>query len=119
MTIAAEHVAEPPVAAPEATRRPRRSARSQRRIASGVLWIAVFTVLLGGIVALSVAVLRLNLRLDRLGQERAELHARNATLASQLSSAAASARIQSLAPQHLGLVPAQAADTYYLDLTPH
>ena len=55
--------------------RPRTSAKAQRRVASGVVWIAVFAVLLGGIVALSVAVLRQNITLDRLGNERTKLRA--------------------------------------------
>jgi len=98
--------------------RPRRSAKAQRRMASGVVWIAVFAVLLGGVVALSVAVLRLNLTLDRLGNERTKLRAENASLASQLSSASAAARIHALASQKLGLVPAQASETYYVDIAP-
>jgi cell division protein FtsL len=83
-----------------------------------VVWITVVTVLLGGIVALNVAVLRLNIRLDQLGRERAKLRADNAALGSQLSSAAASARIEDLARRQLGLVPAQATDTYYVDIAP-
>ena len=97
--------------------RPRRRQRSQRRVASGVVWIAVVTVLLGGIVALNVAVLRLNIRLDQLGQDRAKLRADNAALASQLSSAAASPRIQNLARLRLGLVPADPATTTYVDVS--
>jgi cell division protein FtsL len=104
--------------APVSRPRPRKSAKAQRRVASGVVWIAVFAVLLGGIVALSVAVLRLNITLDKLGQERAKLRADNASLASQLSSAAASARIHALASQKLGLVPADPSETYYVDVTP-
>jgi cell division protein FtsL len=98
--------------------RPRKSAKAQRRVASGVVWIAVFAVMLGGIVALSVAVLRLNITLDKLGHERANLRGQNAALASQLSSAAASARIHALASQKLGLVPADPSETYYVDVTP-
>jgi cell division protein FtsL len=98
--------------------RPRKSAKAQRRVASGVVWIAVFALLLGGVVALSVAVLRLNITLDRLGSERVKLRAENASLASQLSSAAAAARIHALASQKLGLVPAEPSETYYVDITP-
>jgi cell division protein FtsL len=97
---------------PQPVRRP----RAQRRtVAGGLVWIAVLAVLLAGVVALNVALLRLNVRLDRLNQERATLHAENAALASQLAAAAASPRIQALARSR-GLVPAQPADTTYLEL---
>ena len=117
MAAVAERAREAPAPQAPSQPRPRRSAKSQRRVASGVVWIAVVTLLLGGIVAVNVAVLRLNIRLDGLGQQRAKLRADNASLASQLSSDAASARIVSLARSRLGLVPAQAADTYYVDIS--
>ena len=66
-------------------------------------------------VALNVAVLRLNVRLDRMTSERAKLRAENAALASQLSSAAAAARIQTLA-QRKGLVPADPTNTTFVRL---
>ena len=91
-------------------------AKPQRRVASGIVWIAVLTVLLGGIVAVNVAVLRLNIRLDQLGQERAKLRADNASLAAQLSSATAAARTEAAARRELHLVPAQAQNTYYVNL---
>ena len=69
--------------------RPRRRAKEQPRVAGGVVWIVLVGVLLTGVVAMNVAVLRLNLRLDSLGRERAKLRAGNADLSSQLSSAAA------------------------------
>jgi len=98
--------------------RTQQSTRSRRqpRVASGVVWILLVAVLLGGVVAMNVAVLRLNLRLDSLGRERAKLRADNAQLSSNLSSAAASNRIQSTAYQTLGLVPAQSDRTVYLEL---
>ena len=115
MAAVAERAHEP-AAASEPRPSPRRRARSERRVASGIVWIAVFSVLLGGIVALNVAVLRLNIRLDRLGQERAKLRADNASLAAQLSSATAAARTEAAARRELHLVPAAAANTYYLNL---
>ncbi len=102
-----------PVAAP--VRRPRPERRA--RVASGVVWIVVIGVLLAGVVFMNVAVLRLNMRLDRLGRDRAQLQADTAALASELSSAQAAARIQAQA-HGLGLVPARAADTVYIDLKP-
>ena len=48
-------------------------------------------------------------------KQQLELQAQNATLASQVSSAGSSLRIEQAA-RRLGLVPAPAADTSYLDL---
>jgi hypothetical protein len=96
--------------------RPRK--RQQRGVAGGLAWIVVAGVLLAGIVALNVAVLRLNVQLDRLNTDREQLRGGNAAIASQLSSAAASPRIQALAQQRLRLVPADPATTTYVDLSP-
>jgi len=96
--------------------RTRPQPRRQPRVANGVIWIVVVAVLLAGVVAMNVAVLRLNLRLDSLGRERAKLRADNAQLSSDLSSAAASSRIQNMAYHTLGLVPAQSDQTVYVDL---
>jgi cell division protein FtsL len=80
------------------------------------VWIVFVAVLLTGVVAVNVAVLRLNVDLDRLGRERAELRAENAAIASQISSAHATARLQALARTELGLVPAEPDDTTYVDV---
>ena len=103
-----------PRPAPRAVKRQRR----QRRVAGGVVWIGVVGVLLAGVVALNVAVLRLNMQLDRLGQERADLRAQNAALSVQLSSQASAPRIQSLAAKRLGFVQATPDQTSYVTL-PH
>ncbi len=96
---------------------PRTRARPRRRVvSSGVGWILVFAVLLAGIVAVNVAVLQANIRLDRLGQQRANLRSENAVLASQLSAAAAGPRIAGLAARRFGLVQASAQDTTYVEL---
>jgi hypothetical protein len=97
------------------TRRPRKAA-SARRVAGGAVWIVLMGVLLAGVVALNVAVLRLNLRFDELAQERMELRAENAELASKLAARAASPRTSRLARRTLGLVPADSSTTTYLDL---
>lgn len=73
-------------------------------------------VLLAGVVATNVAVLRLNMDLDRLGRQQANLRAQNAALSSRLSSAASASRIQRLAAQRLGWVPATGDQTTYFDL---
>jgi cell division protein FtsL len=79
------------------------------------VWISTFAVLLAGVVALNVAVLRANVAVNKLDQQQIELQAQNQALASQVSSAGASLRIEQAA-HRLGLVPASAADTRYLDL---
>ncbi|HWQ02329.1 MAG TPA: hypothetical protein VN449_09465 [Gaiellaceae bacterium] len=108
-----------PAAAPALPRRrPRPRAERRPRVASGVVWIAVIGVLLAGIVFMNVAVLRLNLQLDRVGRDRARLRADNAQLASKLSSAQAAARIQALARKQLGVQPALAQETTYVRLKP-
>jgi cell division protein FtsL len=96
--------------------RPARRPKAQRAVARPVLWIVVLTVLLAGVVALNVAVLRLNMTLDRLGRERAQLRADTAALQSQLSSAAATGRIEGLAVKRLGYVPATPDQTTYVRL---
>jgi cell division protein FtsL len=77
----------------------------------------VIAVLLAGVVAVNVSVLRLNVQLSDAQRERAELQAENAMLAAQLSSAAAAPRIQRLA-RSAGLVPASAARTTYVSIRP-
>jgi cell division protein FtsB len=99
----------------EGARRPRPvAARRIDPLRSGVVWIVVIGALLAGLVAVNVAVLQLNVRLDRLARDRATLRDENAALASQFSTAKASPLIQARARQRLGLV--QAADMTYVDL---
>ena len=106
-----------PVEAPRVRPRPRprpRARRSRPRLLGGVLGIVALAALLAGVVALNVAVLQLNLRLDELGQERARLRAANATLALQLSTAGA--QVEQLAQRRLGLVRATPEQTTYVRL---
>jgi cell division protein FtsL len=114
----ATDVAAPPVRRPrprpQAAPRPRRRAHGLR-VGGGIFWISAFAVLLAGIVALNVAVLRVNMSLSDLGKQQLELQAQNQTLASEVSSAGSSLRIEQTA-RRLGLVPAPASDTGYLDL---
>jgi cell division protein FtsL len=106
--------------APARPARPPRPARPRsrprtRRVTGGIVWISAFAVLLAGVVAINVAVLRVNMRLNDLNQEQLQLQAQNQSLASNVSSAASSLRIEQIA-QRLGLRPASAADTSYLNL---
>ena len=99
-------------------RRPVARAAPKPRPFSGVVWIVVLAVLLAGVVAVNVAVLQLNVRLDELGRERIQLRADTNRLSSQLSSASANARIESQARSRLGLERADPALTQHVQLVP-
>jgi hypothetical protein len=98
---ALELPAPPPKPRPKRRPVPRRRATPRARVFGGAVWIGFLAVLLAGVVALNVAVLRLNMQLDELGRERENLRAENAALASRL-----------------GLVPAEPEDTTYVELRP-
>jgi cell division protein FtsB len=104
--------------APAARRTPRRRQRARRGVFGGVVWIAGLAVLLAGVVALNVAVLRLNVRLDELARERATIRAANDALSAELSSATATAQIETLARRRLGLVSAEPEQWTYVQLDP-
>jgi cell division protein FtsL len=110
--VAAAPARRAPRTRPRAVARPRTEGR---RLTGGIVWISAFAVLLAGVVALNVAVLRVNMALNKLNTQQLQLQAQNATLSSQLSSAGSSLRIEQTA-HRLGLLPAPAADTSYLDL---
>jgi cell division protein FtsL len=97
---------------------PRRRPARSKGVAGGIVWIVFVTVLLAGVVALNVAVLRLNVQLDDLAREKHDLRASNNELASRLAAVEASGRIQALARQRLGLVPAEPDQATYLTLEP-
>ncbi len=84
--------------------------------AGGVVGIGLLALLLAGVVALNVIVLRLNVRYDALGRERARLQAEIAQLQAQLSSASANERIETMARDRLGLVPFEPDRTSYVRL---
>ena len=104
-----------------APRRPARAVRSkrrfaQRRVRGHIVWMILFALLLSGVVAVNVAVLRAHLAVSRLDDQRARLEARNQALASEVSAANSAPRIETAA-RRLGLIQAQAGSTSYLDLT--
>jgi cell division protein FtsB len=103
---------------PRAKPKPRPRARHKSRSRGAILWIAVSALLLAGVVFVNLAVLRLNLAVDKAGQERTQLRAANHTLQSQLSAALASPRIQSQARRQEGLVPADESMTGYINIAP-
>jgi cell division protein FtsL len=102
-----------PAARPRPSTRPARRAAPRPRVV-GVVWIAALAVLLTGVVAMNVAVLRLNMTLDRLGHEQNDLRAANAELSSRISSNAAAPRIQAIAAKRLGWVQAGPDQTTYV-----
>ncbi len=73
-------------------------------------------ILLAGVVFVNVAVLRLNLQLDKATQQRSNLRAENAALQSELSSQLASPRIQAIARRQDGLVDADPSTIGYIKL---
>src|SRR5262245_5203906 len=99
-----------------AAARPRRrvAQRSSRRLGGGIAWIVVLGALLAGVVAVNVLVLQLNVELDRLGTERAQLKADNARLRARLSSASSSLRVATQARTRLGLRQADPLLTEYI-----
>ena len=97
---------------------PRRRARTAGTFTGGLLWIVAIGALLAGVVAINVLVLRLNVELDDLRRDRAQLKAEIATTRAQLSSASANARIENEAAAKLGLAEADPNATTYLRLEP-
>jgi hypothetical protein len=105
----------PPARRPAASVRSRRKP-TQRRVRGHIVWMILFALLLFGVVAVNVAVLRAHVAVSRLDQERAQIEARNQALASALSAANSAPRIEAAAHE-LGLIQASAGNTSYLDLT--
>jgi cell division protein FtsL len=102
-----------------ARRRPVARAKAKpkpRLLGGGVLSIVLFAALLAGVVAVNVAVLRLNVELDRTGRERSQLKADVAGLRAELSSTSATSRIEQVATEELGLVKADPETTTYVPL---
>ncbi len=96
----------------------RRPRLARGAFTGGILWIVLVAVLLAGVVAVNVLVLRLNVQLDDLRHDRAELKAEIASTRAQLSSASANARIETEAATKLGLGEADPNATTYLRLEP-
>ena len=117
-------VAEPVTAPPRRKRpagRPAAPVRSrrkptQRRVRGHIVWMTLFAILLFGVVAVNVAVLRAHVAVSRLDDQRARIEAQNQALASALSAANSAPRIEAAA-RRLGLIQASPGNTSYLDLT--
>jgi cell division protein FtsL len=93
----------------KAQQRPRRGFRAR----SSVVWMAAFAVLLVGVVAVNVAVLRAHVSVNDLDQKIVQLQQENATLAGRYSSVTAAPRVDAAA-RRAGLVPA--SSTGIIDL---
>ena len=93
-----------------------RDRAAPRPLAGGVLWIVVFAALLAGVVAVNVAVLRLNLQLDGVTSDDTQLKADIADLRSELSNKAATYQIERRAKNDLGLVQADPSQTTFVQL---
>lgn len=103
-----------PAKRPAAPARTRRKP-TQRRVRAHIVWMILFALLLAGVVAVNVAVLRAHVAVTRLDEQRAKLQAQNQALASRLSATSSAPRIEAAA-QRLGMVQAPGADTSYLVL---
>ncbi len=118
------------IAEPLPARRPRRRAPESRRtgaaqarerprrrfrVRAPLVWMVVFALLLAGVVAVNVAVLRANVAVHKLDQTIAQLQQRNQTLASRYSAATSAPRVEAAA-RRAGLIQAPALSTDYLDL---
>lgn len=114
----APRVARPRRRAQDGAQRKAKPRPKPRLLGGGVLWIVLFAALLAGVVAVNVAVLGLNLQLDEAGQERAQLKADIAGLRAELSRTAASAQIERVAEEELGLVLADPEATTFVPLGP-
>jgi hypothetical protein len=104
----------PPAQRPAAPVRSRRKP-TQRRVRAHIVWMILFALLLAGVVAVNVAVLRAHVAVTHLDEQRAQLQAENQALASRLSATSSAPRIEAAA-RRLGMIQAPAADTTYLVL---
>ncbi len=116
MTALAQHARGRSATRARGARAPRQRA-GRSWLAGGVVWIVSVAVLLAGVVAINVAVLRLNLDLDAANRHRAELKADIAATASKLASKQATETIVTNA-QQAGLAPADPATTVHVDISP-
>jgi hypothetical protein len=93
--------------------RSRKHVAGQRRIAGGVVWIVTVAALLAGVVAVNVAVLQLNLRLDGVNRQRAQL---KADIAADQAKLASAKRTGAIIGGSNDLVPADPATTTTIHL---
>ena len=98
-------------AKPKAQRRQRRNLR----VHASLVWMVVFAVLLVGVVAVNVAVLRAHVSVTDLDQKITRLQQENATLETQYATAKSAPRVQDAASKDHAF-PATSANTTTIDL---
>jgi|SRR5579884_931656 len=105
------------VAEPVARPRPRpRARRKHAHARGGILWITVGGILLAGVVFVNVAVLQLNLQLDKATAQRSKLQADDASLQTQYARLISSPRISAAATERFGLRYEDPSQYGYIDL---
>ena len=115
-----------PVPAPQRRRRPPEQAVARKpkprkqsgrnfHIRGSLVWMALFALLLVGVVAVNVAILRAHVSVNDLDTKIEQLQQGNAKLASQYSSMTAAPRVEAAA-RRAGLIPAPGLDTTLLDM---
>ena len=99
--------------------KPKPKARRRRgvRVRLPLLWMVVFALLLVGVVALNVAVLRANVSVNDLDKQIAQSQQEIATLKSQYARGTAAPRIAAAAGKS-GYTLARSSDTSLLDMLP-
>jgi cell division protein FtsL len=97
--------------------RPKARRRQQRafRVRAPLVWMVLFAVLLVGVVAVNVAVLRAGVSVNDLDAKIAQLQQENAGLASQYSRVTAAPRVEEAAHK-AGMAPA--ASPPLIDMAP-
>jgi len=96
---------------PKAKRRQKRTVR----VRASVVWMVLFALLLVGVVAVNVAVLRANVSVNDLDKQIAERQQAIATLKSEYARDTAAPRVAAAA-RKAGLVPASCSGSCYLDM---
>lgn len=100
-------------AAPAKAQRRRRTVR----VRASVVWMVLFALLLVGVVAVNVAVLRANVSVNDLDKQIAQRQQAIATMKSQYARDTAAPRVEAAA-RKAGLVPASCTGACYLDMLP-
>ena len=97
--------------------RPKAKQRQWRafRVRASLVWMAVFAVLLVGVVAVNVAVLRAHVSVTDLDAKISQLQRGNASLASQYARMTAAQRVEAAAGR-AGFVPAPGANTSLINM---
>jgi hypothetical protein len=110
-----EHAPVAPSRPPRTRTQPRKRQAQQSRVASGVVWIVLFGVLLAGVIAINVAGLQQRMKLNHLNQERSALLSQTSDSAAKLSARLSDARV-GVEARRAGQVLAPSSDTSIVPL---